>query len=39
MQTGGEGAAYGLWHQLGDERNTYLDGVGDELIKSEKPTT
>ncbi len=39
MQTGGEGAAYGLWHQLGDERNTYLDGVGDELIKPEKPTT
>jgi hypothetical protein len=33
MQTGGEDAAYRLWHQLGDERNGYLDGVGEELIK------
>jgi hypothetical protein len=39
MQTGGEDAAFGLWHQLRDERNSYLDGVGDELIKSEGSTT
>ena len=39
MHAGGEGAAYGLWRQLSDERNSYLDGVGEELIKSEKPTT
>jgi hypothetical protein len=32
MQAGGEGEAYKLWHQLSDERNRYLDGVGDELI-------
>ena len=32
MQTGGEAAAYKLWHQLSDERNHYLDGVEAELI-------
>ena len=37
MRTGGEDAAYKLWHQLSDERNSYLDGVGAELISSEKP--
>ena len=37
MRTGGEDAAYKLWHQLNDERNSYLDGVGAELISSEKP--
>jgi hypothetical protein len=32
MQAGGEADAYELWHQLGDERNHYLDGVDAELI-------
>jgi hypothetical protein len=32
MQTGGEGDAYKLWHQLSDERNLYLEGLDDELI-------
>jgi hypothetical protein len=32
MRAGGEKDAYKLWHQLSDERNRYLDGVGDELI-------
>ena len=39
MQTGGQKAAYKLWHQLSNERNSYLDGVGAELIESEKPIT
>jgi hypothetical protein len=37
MQTSGENAAYELWHQLSDERNSYLDGVEAELVESEKP--
>ena len=32
MDAAGTDAAYKLWHQLGDERNHYLDGVEDELI-------
>jgi hypothetical protein len=36
MQTGSEHAAWELWHQLSDERNTYLDGVGDELSAAQK---
>jgi len=33
MQNGGEDAACKLWHQLADERNGYLDAVGEELIR------
>lgn len=42
MQPGGEDAASTIWHQLSDERDHYLDGIGDalieiaELMKSEK---
>jgi hypothetical protein len=32
MQMGGESDAYKHWHQLGDERNHYLDGVDAELL-------
>lgn len=32
MQAGGNADAWRLWHQLGDERNSYLDGVDAELI-------
>jgi hypothetical protein len=32
MPAGGEDDAYKVWHQLGDERNSYLDGVDAELI-------
>lgn len=36
MQAGGEAAAYKLWHQLGDERNRYLDDVDAALIAQPK---
>ena len=36
MQAGGEAAACHLWQKLSDDRNSYLDGVGDELIRSVK---
>ena len=36
MKTGGESAAYELWHQLSDERDAYLDGVDAELIGKPK---
>jgi len=36
MQAGGEADAHKLWHQLSDERNRYLDGVGAELIGGAK---
>jgi hypothetical protein len=36
MQAGGEAAAYKLWHQLSDERNSYLDGVDTALIGQPK---
>jgi hypothetical protein len=36
MQAGGEAAAYKLWHQLSDERNSYLNGVDTALIGQPK---
>jgi hypothetical protein len=36
MQAGGEDAAYKLWHQLSDERNSYLNGVDTALIGQPK---
>ncbi len=36
MQPNGEDAAYKLWHQLSDERNSYLNGVGIALIAQPK---
>jgi hypothetical protein len=32
IQAGGEAAACHLWLKLTDQRNSYLDGVGDELM-------
>lgn len=37
MQAGGEADAYRLWHQLSDERNSYLKDVDDELIPAQSP--
>jgi len=39
MQAGGEATAYKLWHQLSDERNSYLDGVDTALIGSRRHAT
>jgi hypothetical protein len=36
LQLDGEDAAYKLWHQLSDERNSYLDGVDTALIAQSK---
>jgi hypothetical protein len=34
MPSGGESEAYKVWHRLSDERNRYLDDVGDELAQA-----
>lgn len=39
MQAGGAVAAYKLWHQLSDERNSYLNGVDFALIRQSKAGT
>jgi hypothetical protein len=36
MQAGGEADAYKLWHQLNDERSSYLEGLDAELIRRGK---
>jgi hypothetical protein len=39
MDAGSADDAFKLWQRLGDERNSYLEGVDDELIGRAKSGT
>ncbi len=36
MRVGGESEAHKVWNQLSDERDCYLEGVGEELVQRVK---